>query len=117
MRLAYPIGPSGTERSAFMRGWQARGLATIREAEAAQPVPPEGDLWLTGYRDAWKRLHEPDAIHGQCTQPVPLAATLCEETHHYGQWTGKANESCPVWDQHLALATAVLARLAAEPKP
>lgn len=31
-RRAYPIGNSGYERTAFMRGWQARGLATLCEA-------------------------------------------------------------------------------------
>ena len=70
MRLAYPIGTSGTERSAFMRGWQARGLTTIQEAEAAQPVPLDVRLLAEAIR-LWYVKHGPNPATGSYDQPQP----------------------------------------------
>ena len=40
----------------------------------------ERETWEQGYRDAWNRLHQPDAIHGQCS--APSVEALAEAMTH-----------------------------------
>lgn len=67
-RKAYPIGNSGTEKSAFVKGWMARGLSLIREQEAARPLPepPVSEMDLLSLLADLVSFHVENAV-GECS--------------------------------------------------
>lgn len=48
-------------------------LLTAIEQEAAALLPEPTLEWQQGYEAAWKRLHEPDAIHERLADAIELA--------------------------------------------